>query len=43
MSDSFSPWDMCVDGWDVAPGEEGVERVWRLTRAVHEGPPSHRL
>jgi len=22
-----------------APGEEGVERVWRLTRAAHEGPP----
>ena len=23
----------------VAPGEDGVERVWRLTRAAHEGPP----
>ena len=23
----------------AAPGEEGVERVWRLTRAAHEGPP----
>ena len=23
-----------------APGEEGVERVWRLTRAAHEGPPT---
>jgi RimJ/RimL family protein N-acetyltransferase len=23
-----------------APGEEGVERVWRLTRAAHEGPPA---
>jgi RimJ/RimL family protein N-acetyltransferase len=23
----------------VAPAEEGVERVWRLTRAAHEGPP----
>jgi RimJ/RimL family protein N-acetyltransferase len=24
----------------VAPAEEGVERVWRLTRAAHEGPPA---
>ena len=23
----------------VAPGEDGVERVWRLTRAAFEGPP----
>ena len=23
-----------------APGEEGVERVWRLTRAAHGGPPA---
>jgi ribosomal-protein-serine acetyltransferase len=23
-----------------APAEEGVERVWRLTRAAYEGPPA---